>query len=294
VTNTSQNSVRVLALRNERPCCGEIEAAVPALLAPGQTLDVRVTLHAARSSGKLQHLALVEAEFPAVSAEILTTAAFVPRSTIEEVGDSRRALLPSESGTLRFVVRCFGTKEHPPVSLDGVSLGGDGEADWSGGATLEEGTDGLIATRREGTLAIEASGAPGARTSEIIVNAGREELARHRVSWEVSPAIKAIPAGLIVSSGDHSPHKVLLRSADGRPFRVLSARSEPDGLRVTGAKEESLAQHVLQIGPGPDAHIDIASTADVIVGTDHPRQAKVRITVFISPKAATETKEETP
>ncbi len=284
LVNTSQQPVRIAGVQNEKPCCGDVRAQTPARLLPGESLDVVVTLHARHNGGKLQHAAVVQPEGRDLAPAVIeTTATHVPRAAIDESSAGKRALLAQESAKVGLIVRCFGTKEHPPHALREETLEADGPIIWEGEPSTEEHAEnGLVSTRRACVITLRAQGAPGPRTSEIVLRSGADELARHRIAWEVAPAIKASPSGLIIASDDTASKKFLLRSVDEREFQIVSTRAEGIEFDAGRRGNDARAVHTLEAQLRSNDGIPTGAAADIVVTTDHPLQPEVRITVFVT------------
>jgi hypothetical protein len=111
---------------------------------------------------------------------------------------------------------------------------------------------------------------------------GNLAVARKRISWEVAAAIKATPAGLIVSRGDdRSVRRVVLRSHDGRPFRILSATSRVKSLDVRVEDGGAKTVHFIEVRVDPASHRDLR-TGEIVVATDHARQPEAKLAVYVA------------
>jgi len=267
-----------------KPCCGDVASVEPVVLEPGQGVEVTVTLKVGPASGRLQHLAVIESDDP-VHPEVglMTLATCLPRAAIDEVAPSHPAMFAGESARAAYVIHSYGDGTTPPLDLDDRIVRCDASIQWSGPQSREIDPDtGAPEHRRGLVVTLEARGEPGPRATDILVMDGNLAVARRRISWEVTEAIKATPTGLIVSQGhDESVRRVVLRSHDGRPFRILSATSRVEGLKVYGDDGDAKTIHSLEVRVDPMSHRGLR-TGEIVVATDHARQPEAKIAVYVA------------
>ena len=283
LTNSTSGPVKVLQAVNAKPCCGDV-AMGPATLEPGQSATLEVTVRVGGSIGPLSHRAIVETDHPAAAQlEFWTLADVHPRLRIEEADQDLPALRPGATERREFAALAYGTADDPPIDLDGPMFRSDLEADWSGPAEDSPLANGLVERSRPFAVALEAGAEPGLRTGELrIVDRGGEFLLGYPLRWEVVPAIKATPSGIVItpSSTVRDP-KILLQAQDGRAFRVLGVESDLPGIVAEPPRPESGATQVLRLAiePGPG---NAGRPGTIAVTTDHPDQPRIDLTVYVS------------
>ncbi len=284
VVNASGRPVKVARVVNMKPCCGDVATVGPTVLEPGQGLDVTVTLKIGPASGQLQHSAVIQADDPDhPEIELTTLATCSPRAAIDEVVAADRSIPPGETTRAEFVLHAYGDEATPPLALDERTVRCVVPVAWSGPQSREVDPEtGAVEHRRGLTITLQARGEPGERATDLFVMDGHLAVARKRIAWEVASALKAAPAGLVVTSGESEPvRKIVLRSQDGRPFRIGSATSRVDGLKVEFHDDGAKAVHLLEVRIGPPSHPGLR-TGEIRVTTDHPRQPEARIAVYIA------------
>ncbi len=283
ISNTSGRPVRVRGVENRKPCCGEVAPVAPAVLAPGQSIEVAVTLHIGLAAGQVVHLAALATEGPSEPpALIRTTALARPRATVEESEPMATSPYPGESRRVGYAVRSFGTAANPPFPLDDRAIRSEAAIAWLGAAsTRVDPVTGLTENRRDLALTVTASGDPGSRSTTLEVLDGGGVVARKWLLWEVARAIRATPPGLIVAADATDPLKVVLRSRDDRPFRILTATSRVEGLAIDPDGNTSAAGHTLavRVDRGPR---DAARSGEILIRTDHPGQPEVKVAAYLA------------
>jgi len=107
-------------------------------------------------------------------------------------------------------------------------------------------------------------------------------LLAHPVRWEVAPAVRADPPGLVISANaPQRKHFIALIGHDERPFRLTRVEIDLAGVEVEADLDASKPTHRLDvtIQPGPD---NTGKPGQLTIATDHPEQSTVEVSVFIS------------
>jgi hypothetical protein len=286
IRNRSANPVTILSVANEKPCCGQIDAPkTPLTLQPGAIMNVTVTLHSITTAiGRVQHLASIQSDDPgSPSIALETIAAIQPLATIDERPRKNTPLFPGDSDRVICVVQSYGTTTQPPARLDDHSLMSDAKFEWLGPQTSKSSTDqpNLLILRRECAIILEAKGEPGPRFTDVCIRSPENlDLRQTRIHWEVAPAIKAAPSGLVLTYHDADPAiPILLTSQDGRAFRILSTNASLKCATLQVANPSALTTHILKLHltkPPPGTNI-----CEITVATDHPRQPETKITIYL-------------
>ncbi len=293
VANTSGRPVKILGVANRKPCCGEVEPIPATTLGPGQAVEVAVTLHIGLAAGRVIHLAEIQTEGDGgkiLATELRTMGTGLARATVEVVGSAPSSLDPGELAKVELIARSFGNRERPPFPLDDRAIRCDVPFDWKGIAEdrLDPGS-GLDELHRPLVVTLDASGEPGRRWTTLELLDGGSAVARKTIAWEVAPAIKATPPGLVLSADSSGPWKIMLRGRDDRPFRVVSASSKIEGLMLTPVGGEARTTHTLTfrlVGPPwPETR-----TGEIVVETDNPRQPLVKVSIHIPGQGHAEAK----
>lgn len=206
--------VDILGVVNRKPCCGQVEAVEPVTLAPGQAVDVNVTLHIGLAAGLVSHVAEIQArgdDNRVIAVELVTTAVGLARAAIDVADPARLALEPGESARIELVVRSFGNRENPPFPLNDRAIRCDTPVEWVGAEEARTDPDsGLDERLRRLVMTLNASGEPGRRSAFLELRDGGATAARKMLAWEVSPAIKAVPPGLVLSEDTDQAGRFLL------------------------------------------------------------------------------------
>ncbi len=283
IVNASGRPVRIRGVANRKPCCGDVAPVAPTVLAPGQSIEVAVTLHIGLAAGQVVHFAALETEGAGESPVMIRTTALArPRATVEESEAMTTPPYPGESRRVSYAVRSFGTAANPPFSLDDRAIRTEAAAAWLGPAsTRVEPETGLIENSRPMALTVTALGDAGSRSTTLEVLDGGVVVARKWLAWEVAQAIRATPAGLIIAADATDPLRVMLRSRDDRPFRILAATTRVEGLAIDPGGDAPAAGHTLtiRIERGPRAAV---RSGEILIRTDHPRQPEVKVAAYLA------------
>jgi len=284
IANTSNRPVRVLGVVNRKPCCGFVEPVAPVTLDPGRAVEIAVRLHIGLAAGRVVHLAELQFEGDGggvFAAEIRTMGTGLARALVEHPEPRSIALEPGETTQVELVARSFGDRDRPPFPLDDGAIRSEAPSRWSDVATSRLDPDsGLDEIRRPLLVTLTASGEPGRRLDTIELIEEGSAVARKAIAWEVAPAIRATPSGLVLSAGSSGPWKIVLQSRGGRPFRVVSGRSTVEGLALDPEDGQARASHILgvRLDDRPRA---AACSGVIVVETDHPQQPLVKVAFYI-------------
>jgi len=296
IANTSTHPVRILGVANRKPCCGDVKPIAPTTLGPGQAVEVAVELHIGLAAGRVLHLAEIQFEGDGdkiLATELRTTGTGLARASIDPLEPARLSLELGESIPVEFLARSFGNRERPPFPIEESSIRSDAPIRWQRDAESRVDSDtGLDEIRRPLVVTLAASGEPGRRSTALALLDGGSAVARKVIDWEVAPAIRATPSGLIFAA-DSGAQKIILVSRKGHPFRVVPGRSTAEGLRLTPDDAEARSTHVvaarLDGEPTPDTR-----SGEIVVATDHPLQSLVKVAFYIPGRAPAGAKSETP
>lgn len=297
LANTSGRRVRILEVINRKPCCGIVGPIAPTTLEPGRAVDVAVTLHIGLAAGRVVHLAEVQFEGDGgnvLTAGLRTMGTGLARAVVEQFEPTPLSLEPGGSAEVGLVARSFGNRDRPPFPLVDDAIRTEARFRWKDVASSRFDPDtGLDEIRRPLVVTLTATGEPGQRLDLIELLDEGSSVARKSVAWEVSPAIRATPSGLIASADSGGPWKIVLQSRGGHPFRVVSGRSTVEGLTLSLGDGDVRASHVLDV-----RLIDLPRTAarsgEIVVATDHPHQPLVKVAFYIPSRRRDDVKSNTP
>ena len=282
LVNTTDGPVRILRAVNHKPCCGDV-ALKPTTLGPGEAETLEVFVRVGETLGPLGHFAAVETDHPGAEAlEFVTTVTAHPRFRIEREGEAMPTLLPNEDARRTFVAFSYGTRDDPPPPLDESAIESALAVEWLGPAERRSLDGGVTEGSRSFSVLLTAAGVVGRRAEEIRLIEGGEIALRYPLRWEVIPAIRASPPGLVVShAAGSTDRRVLLHSGDGRAFRIEGVESDLAGLDIQAESVGSKCAHIVEISirPGPD---NAGKAGRVSIATDHPGQPLVEVAIYIS------------
>lgn len=287
IANASDRPVRIRRVANRKPCCGDVAPIAATVVEPGRSIEVAVTIHIGLAAGRVIHVAEVEADGDP-NVEIRTTATAHARVTIEEVGSTTGPLEPGQSRRVEYLVRAFGLAGDPPPPLDDRAIRSELPVEWVGLSSTGRDTEsGLDEFRRTLAVALPASNEPTHRTTSLeILDAAGSVVGRRWTNWEVAPALKASPAGLVFTNDGPAADglRVAVRRGDGRPFRIASVTTELEDLSVRVDGEDARPLHLLtaRLGvpgrPGP-------RSGEIVIRTDHPGQPVLKVAVYVAGRA---------
>ena len=283
ITNRSDRPFKILRSINAKPCCGEVEPIAPKILAPGESITLKVTVRIGETLGLLRHRALVETDLPTDSVlEFWTTADVLPRVRVEEVAGDLHPLFPGQSARRRFTAIAYGTATDAPPELDDSTVRATSGVIWEDAARERRLDNQILERTRHFAVELKAGGKPGSRIEDISVVDGKNILWRQQLAWEVASSLKATPPGIILSQPSGvTEEKVVIRSVDRRPFSLLGIESNLPGVSARAGDGGAQAVHVVRVkiepSPGNAGH-----AGRVMIKTDHPNQPVVIVSVFVS------------
>ena len=263
----------------------------PTVLEPGQVLAVPVTIKLGLGSGEVFHLAALEVEGDDDAVNLYTTATAKARATVDELEPPTGAVEIGQAGHGEYLIRSFGTAADPPRELDDSAIQCELPTHWVGPAMTEtDGANPLLMIHRRLALTLPATHEPGRRRAELsVLGVGGSIIGRRQVVWEVITALTASPAGLVfgavATAGAEQRLQTVIRSRDKRPFRITATTTDVAGLVITGIDgEQPRSLHTIACILTP-AGETAKRTGMVLVRTDHPLQAEIRLAVYIPASA---------
>ena len=278
IVNRSRRPIQLLRAINAKSCCGEVLSLSPPVIQPGEAASLAVRIKLGQTIGSLSHRALVETDHPdAPSLEFWTLADVRPWARIDESAEPSPRLFPGMEAARGFKLVALGTAADPPMALDDAAIRSPLPVRWAGPAAEEPLAGGIIQRSRSFEVALKAGDAVGPRIDELRFVAGDEVLLTHTLRWDVSPAIKASPGGIVApATAEVYAVKVLLSTQDGRPFRVTGVGSKPDGVAVEFAEAGPLKAQTIRVAITPGA----ARVGKAVIQTDHPSQPTVDVAIY--------------
>lgn len=288
LVNRSRRPVRLLRAINAKSCCGEVLSLSPTVIRPGEAASLAVRIKLGQTIGSLSHRALVETDHPdAPSLEFWTLADVRPRARIEESAEPSTRLFPGMEASRGFTLVALGTATDPPMALDDAAIRSPLPIKWVGPAADEPLDGGVIQRTRPFEVGLKAGVAVGPRIDEIRFVVGDEVLLNHVFRWEVSPAIRATPGGIVApATAEVHTVKILLSAQDGRPFRVTGVGPKPEGVEVKSAVAKPAKAHTILVVITPGA----ARVGKAVIQTDHPSQSTVDVAIYAPGPAVAEVK----
>jgi hypothetical protein len=286
VTNTGSKPIKLLGSVNGKPCCGDVESLKPTILAPRQSVALKVSLRPEKL-GPIQHFAAVETDMIGKSKVTFSTFAKIyPRAQILESDEGFVAPVSGVSGRKSFVAVAYGTKRLPPIALDDAELKATAETSWAGPARERAMSDHVLERTRSFSLSLGSEGEPGYRFEHISLVRKSSPLAGYTFQWELPRALKVMPGSVILPSNSvRTEKKVVLTSTDRREFRVLRVQTGGKrGIEVDWKDRPPAAMNSIRISVDP-ASLGSNVTAEVKIYTDHPVQPLATVQIFISPSS---------
>lgn len=280
LTNGSDRPVKILRALNAKPCCGEVEPMAPTTLRPGETGNLKVTVHAGSAIGAIQHRALVEVDDPdSPPLEYWTFVTVHPGVRIEAAQPGVPEIRAGRAATLDFTLFTYGTETHRPLTLGDSAVQSPLSLAWGAAATDHTIGGGVTERSRGFTLTLKADNDPGPKSSVLrVVDSGAVVL-DHPFHWEVVPPITETPKMVVLTPEKHKV-VILLRSRDGTPFRVTRVEFDTPGFRGEAQETDRALEHTVRVEAEKTvAHGGRRMSMKVV--TDHPRQGVVVVRVAV-------------
>lgn len=182
--------------------------------------------------------------------------------------------------SFRVICRCQGDEgRRLPETLEAR---GPIQARFSGPATEIESPDGFTEATREVELTHEASVEAGYRHGSVLFrwSDGGEE--RYDAEWDVPPAVRATPQGLVLKSAAGLTWQTIRLTSDSRPFQVIGVTGAwlGDGIEIP---QGAAVHHSLRLAIDSSRAPGGSGTSEIVVTTDHPDQRSVKISILALP-----------
>lgn len=279
LTNPTHRDVKILNVINRKPCCGTVRAEA-AVLRPGDTTDVAVTLLVGDRFGDVAHMVEVVTDAPEQPSRVLRTMArAIPPFRIEEDSAFDRMTLVGTKKPRQAAYRVFaaGTMAEPPNGLDRLVLRSTIRVEWAGSKEPSASDDGLQVESRRFIAWLDPAGPLGERRAEFLLMEGERAHGRHVVTWEIAPRMTASPKVIAIRSNQRD-YRIVIRAQDRKPFRVKRIESKETGIRGRVADASAGIAHTVHVeGVQPLKERRGAIT----VLTDHPIQERVDLPFVI-------------
>jgi hypothetical protein len=284
LTNRSNRPVRLVRALNLKSCCGDVELQ-PALLAPGERAELRVTLRIGDSIGPVTHRAAVETDLPeAQVVEFWTSAVVYPEARIEQRGEGAPAVSPGATSRREFVAITYGTPDRPAVPLDDPALAGSLPVAWIGPIVEDAREGGLIERSRPFAATRALPNDPGVHVDEVRLVRDGVPVAVLPIRWDVVSVLTATPGALVRGPTDAETQSILLRARDNRAFRVLGGESSLAGVCAAADKDEPAASQAIRVSFSNEPASE-GRSGQLHIRTDHPKQPVVTVPLYIAENA---------
>jgi hypothetical protein len=137
--------------------------------------------------------------------------------------------------------------------------------------------DGLLESERIATVLIPAEIDAGEKSAVVTFHWPDDIRTDHRIVWRAVPPIEATPRGLIVSDDTREAVRTVKLTSISGPFRILRVSN---GATAGGLPSDSKTQHTIELTLDP-ASLREPSVRDILIGTDHPHQPDVVLSVLM-------------
>ena len=281
-TNRSERPIRVVGSKVNVPCCsrlGELPTSVPA----GGSAVVPAFLKVGRVAGQKRVTFDVETDAPSRPVETFTLLArFVPEWEIQEITGPATPLLigQASSRTYRLIARRKAGEGRPapseviasePLRIESLAPAGE-----------VEGSDGVIESTRQISIALPPRGKLGPNQGAITLRWPDGQAEEHAIAWTVEPRIRLSPAAVVLKPSDGTTTvAVEVRSVD-RPFAVtrvagpLLVGDGPPVPQPSTSHKLRLALDPARLAPGVKPEVEFA--------TDDPDQPLLKLGVLVMPR----------
>ncbi len=271
--NTTGRDVKILNVINHRTCCGVVEAATTTLR-PGDSSEIRVTLHVGDRFGPVVHDTEIVTDLPDEPSFVLrTVATAVPPIRVEQDGRSDRPVVVGsrEPAVAAFRVYASGTATEAPIDLGRLELRSTARVEWAGPKESGPSDDGLRVESRRFLTTLDPSGPPRERRAEILLRQGDQVLHRHIVAWEVVAPLSLSPRVVAIRPAERE-YRVVVQARDQSPFRIMRIEGGDSGISGRPLSTSAALTQTVQIEGIPGAK---NRRGNITIITDHPLQARV-------------------
>jgi hypothetical protein len=273
--NTTASVVNLLNIINRKTCCGSVRAE-KLRLGRGASADIEVTLHLDNRFGDVVNVVEVVTDLPSEEhIELRTSATAVMFLRVEPVSLPQGPILAGTdvASWATFQVFAAGDAGEPPIDLDRIALRSTIPAEWAGPKQEDPSEDGRTIESRLFHATLDATGSPGNRRAEVLMEEESNVLLRHVVDWRVVPPISIVPEMIVLKSGDHD-YRVVLKSQDEAAFRVTGVECGDPGVHGLAASSDPAPTQVVVVKGTPKPG---TKRGVVAISTDHPASGKIEV-----------------
>ena len=285
LVNRAKERIKIVGVTNGMPCCGEVEPIPTRELAPGQSLEVKVTVRPSKV-GPLRHWAAVTTDRPGLDDIILLTFAQVHAPLrIEAVDDKAPKVGVGQTFAARFdLIECYSKTEPTnsrPFEEPSISIPGRASRfSWEGRAHERPLSGGLMERVRPFSVTLTAGDQSGAEGAELVVADDSGLRLTHQLRWDVAGMFQVEPAILTIRSEEPTPRELVLRSSGESRFDVVDVRCSVAGLVATPRESDGF-RHVIDVAIRPAEIVSGTHLGEIIVTTNLAAQRSVKIPIVL-------------
>lgn len=280
LTNHTGRAIRLLKAEAMTPCCSAI-GPWPDLIPPGGQARLPVTFRVGFQSGRKRVTFLVQTDQSDRPLWRFALVAFLTaevEATLQPGSDT--TVKVGQSGRQAFSILCrqIGEKGrgapasvHVTAPLSAALLG---PAHRNGNAP-----EGVIETTQAIEVILPASNEEGIRRGELEIRWTEGTPFTIPIQWTVSPHLRAVPPGLVLNSSDDRAAQGILVQSESELFRILKVSGPLLAECLEPLPTEPKPFHNLRLVLDP-SKAKGNQTSDLIIRTDHPTQAIIRVSVL--------------
>lgn len=208
----------------------------------------------------------------------------MPEVTVEELEKSHHSLPMTRTGSQRFRVVCLRIRKEGRGEPETIQATPPLSANFAGPTEVRRLPNEMIVTTRDIQVTLPATADAGGRRGEFELRWPGGQTLRRTVAWHVAPHIGVSPSGLVVKPEEGRVIRSVVLRSNERRFRITGVSGTSPSVQTEPYLPSSEQSHHLRLRIDPAQAAESIAT-NIRIGTDHPEQPSVMLSVLILPTA---------